>query len=116
VSRSYKEDWNEYRRRRNAVLALWLAYVPAVFLVAYLCDLTIHSYTPAFAVAIAWMAASLIANYRVSAWPCPRCGKPFSSSFWRHYGLLARKCVHCGLPKYAEDATGRQFEPKRAEC
>lgn len=33
------------------------------------------------------------------AFPCPVCGRPFfRKSGWQN--LLARRCLHCGLPKY----------------
>ena len=30
----------------------------------------------------------------------PRCGDPFFHNWWNGNGF-ARRCVHCGLPKYA---------------
>ena len=33
-------------------------------------------------------------------WPCPRCGKPFQSTVFHVY--RADKCIHCGLPKWAD--------------
>jgi hypothetical protein len=34
--------------------------------------------------------------------PCPNCGKQFSSRWRSHQGMtFARRRVHCGLPKYA---------------
>jgi hypothetical protein len=44
--------------------------------------------------------ALIIADFRLRYWRCPRCGEHFFSKWW--YGNpLARRCAHCGLPKYA---------------
>jgi hypothetical protein len=53
-----------------------------------------------YAVAICWIAASVVAGVRAAWFPCPRCGKPFFASWW-YRNPFARKCVHCGLPKWA---------------
>jgi len=39
------------------------------------------------------------------SWPCPRCGKPFHRVDWcfgRWINPIARRCVHCGLPKWVD--------------
>ncbi len=44
-------------------------------------------------------------------WSCPRCGKPFhyvARWYGRWNNPFARRCVHCGLPKWAD----RDPDPK----
>src|SRR5438874_5759306 len=49
---------------------------------------------------MAWLVTCAIAHVVVMMWRCPRCGKPFFLS-WLKGNFLARRCLHCGLPKYA---------------
>ena len=93
--------WDEYRRRRNLAWFAFLAYVPVCFVVAVLSMRLFSTFTPAFAVAIAWMIFSVIAGNLALRFPCPRCGKWFFAKWWYHNNF-ARKCVHCGLPKWAD--------------
>src|SRR5581483_4668326 len=46
----------------------------------------------------------VIAGNFALRFPCPRCGKPFFEKWW-YYNSAARRCVHCGLPKYADPST-----------
>src|SRR5262252_8677343 len=56
-----------------------------------------------FVVALTWMGAFVVTGIRLPFWPCPRCGERFSTKGVYNKSFLARKCVHCGLPKYAVD-------------
>jgi ribosomal protein L37E len=47
-----------------------------------------------------WMVAAIVKSQGAIRVPCPRCGKPFNSTSWSYNGL-ARRCMHCGLPKWA---------------
>jgi len=49
-----------------------------------------------------WMVVTSLAGSRTIRFPCPRCGNWFFRTTWRYNGL-ARRCLHCGLPK-SEDA------------
>ena len=51
--------------------------------------------------ALAWMGALVIVGNLAIGFRCPRCGEPFFRWSWGYNGF-ARKCVHCGLPKWAE--------------
>lgn len=102
----YRSAWESYRRLRNRCFALFIAYVPAVGAVAFVCAKVFRTLLPGFFLAGAWMLAFLYTSLRLQAWPCPRCGKWFAAKWWYNKGFLARRCVHCGLPKYSEtDAT-----------
>jgi hypothetical protein len=47
------------------------------------------------------MVCLAYASFRVRDFPCPRCGLHFFSSTW-WYSPFAKKCVHCGLRKWAD--------------
>jgi hypothetical protein len=98
---SYQEQWDEYKRRRNTLLLLFVAYIPAVVAVIGVSRLLFSSLFPAYAAAILFMIPLVVAGSRFNHWPCPRCGKPFHSAGW-YYNSLARRCVHCGLRKYGD--------------
>ena len=96
----YEEDWKEYKRIRNQWFFVFLGYVPVCGIVAFLSIKLFKTFTPAFVTAFVWMALFVYTGIRVNVWRCPRCGKWFSATWWYNLGFLARRCVHCGLPKY----------------
>jgi Zn ribbon nucleic-acid-binding protein len=57
-----------------------------------------------FVAAALWMIAFVIIGNLVRTFDCPRCGKTFAGKWWYNKGILADKCVHCGLLKYAVDS------------
>lgn len=93
--------WDEYRKRRNLAWFVFLGYVPIVSGVGMLSMWLFSTFTPAFVVAIGWMVFFVIAGNLAVRFPCPRCGKWFFAKWWYH-NSFARRCVHCGLPKWAE--------------
>ncbi len=94
------DSWQEYRRRRNLALFAFLGYVPFVFVFAVVTERLFHSTPPGFAVALGWMIFLAVASIRCQSFRCPRCRKWFFAKWWYH-NSFARRCVHCGLPKYA---------------
>lgn len=98
----YEQEWQGYRRIRNQWFLVFLAYVPVVGLVAFVSFKMFSSLIPAFVAAFLWMALFLISGIRINSWRCPRCGETFSGKWWYSKGLLARRCVHCGLPKFQD--------------
>jgi hypothetical protein len=55
-------------------------------------------------------------------WSCPRCGKPFHYAerwFGRWNNPFARRCVHCGLPKWVnsdpEPKLKHELDPFRSD-
>ncbi|MBI2679959.1 MAG: hypothetical protein HYX25_03000 [Candidatus Solibacter usitatus] len=79
----------------------FLGYVPMMSIAGLLSFTLFHNFSLLFAFAIAWLATLIIAGFHLSSWRCPRCGKWFAAKWWYNKGFFARKCVHCGLPKYA---------------
>ncbi len=92
--------WQEYRRRRNLTLFAFLGYMPFVFVIAMAAERLLHSLTPGFVVAGGWMIFFAVASLRCESFKCPRCKKWFFAKWWYH-NSFARRCVHCGLAKYA---------------
>jgi hypothetical protein len=101
--RKYQEDWRAYRRARNTFAFVFLTYIPAGGIGASLGFWLFGSPLLGFVVVLTWMGAFLVTSIRLQCWPCPRCGERFSAKGWYNKGFLARKCVHCGLAKYALD-------------
>jgi DNA-directed RNA polymerase subunit RPC12/RpoP len=96
--------WDEYRSRGNLFAFAFLGYVPVVGLFALATIALFHTTTPAFALAIAWMAFFLVASIRLQLFKCPRCGNRFFVKSWFRNDL-ARRCLHCKLKKYAGPET-----------
>jgi hypothetical protein len=97
--------WSDYQRRRRQAWIAFLGYIPGVFVLGVPLGLLFRSGWPFQAVAIGWLALSAVTSYRMGSFPCPRCHKPFFRTWWYH-NSFARRCVHCGLPKWSsEDAT-----------
>lgn len=96
----YQRDWQEYKRRRNQFWLVFASYVPVCATVAFVSKKLFDTLIPGFVVAFFWMGLFVFAGTRVRMWPCPRCGKWFSGTWWYDLSFLARRCVHCGLRKY----------------
>lgn len=99
----YTENWQRYRRARTILLLVWIGYLPGVPAIAWVISKVLRReandlWIP---VALVWMAAFAITGFRVQCWKCPRCGNWFSAKWYYNKSFLARKCVHCGLPKFA---------------
>jgi hypothetical protein len=99
----YQDHWCRYKRLRNLFFFIWIGYVPVMFVFTMLVSKALGTFIPSFVLAGSWMVMFLVMGTRLSAWRCPRCGKWFSGTWWYNKGFLARKCVHCGLPKFAAD-------------
>lgn len=93
------DSWSDYRRRVRRLIGVWLGG----FAIAA-CLASALSYTPArdwapLAVGILWMAMFVVAAMRVQVFRCPQCRHAFFKATW-YYWPFARRCVHCGLPKW----------------
>jgi hypothetical protein len=101
VSQEYQESWQEYRKLRNRFFIILLSFPPGAMFIAYVFSWAFHTLIPGFVAAFVWIAAFLVTGIRLQLWPCPRCGEWFSATSSYNKSFLARKCVHCGLPKFA---------------
>jgi hypothetical protein len=105
----YYNQWMAYSRVRLRSLALFPLFFFGGALLTSLLGGTLESLwsTPPKWVMVAGfvpMVMGVIAAIAVSQgpirWLCPRCGKRFHSTFWRH-NWPARRCLHCKLPMWA---------------
>src|SRR5215475_2540540 len=115
----YSQEWAELRRLRRRVFIVALAGVLVLALVNLLHFLP-HGVSKVlgFGLFAAW-AFLLIRFFFVSGeyilWSCPRCGEPFhykSRWYGRWNNPLARRCVHCGLPKWADNDPDPELKRK----
>ena len=99
----YAEGWKEYRRFRRDLLVVWLGGFLAAGAIAASFDWLFRTLLPGEIAAVAWMILFLIAGIRYQTFSCPRCGETFSAAGWYQLSFLARRCQHCGLPKFSDD-------------
>jgi hypothetical protein len=98
---NYQTAWQRYKNLRNLAILAWVGFLPAL----HLAKIGARYFSmPAlyFTVLIAWVVFLISTGAEVAYWPCPRCGKKFSSKWGYTVGTFARRCVHCGLPKYSD--------------
>ncbi|MDD5492036.1 MAG: hypothetical protein PHV60_05075 [bacterium] len=99
---SYEHQWQEYKKRRNLFWIIWLTYLPGVLIIGYPLGKFFRSETPFIILAVVWMVFFIIAGTRFSYWKCPRCGNSYFAKWW-YANQFVRKCVHCKLPKWANE-------------
>jgi hypothetical protein len=105
----YRRAWRSYRWRLFLALFSW-GPLPLLALVVpntLLLGSEGHGLPDHVAVPIGLSCLCLFGLFgvRLTLWKCPRCVEPFF-----YAGLLrnpfARKCMHCGLPKWATSREG----------
>jgi hypothetical protein len=96
----YCQQWEDYKRRRNQLLFVFIGYVPITFTFGVLTEKLFHTDKPFFVFAGLWLILFVIAVAHYQGFPCPRCGKWFFAS-WFYRNPFARRCVHCKLPLYS---------------
>jgi len=101
IGNDYQQRWLRYRQFRTVYVALFVGFVPVMFPVGVVIEKVFRTAVPAFILAGIWMVAMVVVGFLLSSWRCPRCNKWFAATWWSNHGFFARKCVHCGLPKYA---------------
>src|ERR1700748_3668543 len=95
---------NQYRFWSSASLVSVLLLVPAVVAIRLFTNYSLgREYW--WIGPVIWMAIVWFVGYRALCFECPRCGKPFFRTKWS-YSTWAKKCRHCGLPKWHEDSPG----------
>ena len=100
---AYFEAWQHYRRTWwLCALATPVLFCGGGLLTTYVLTTWVFS-DSGVAVLIGtlpWLIAVVLLNSHGMRWPCPRCGKPYFSATL-YYNSFARRCLHCGLPKWA---------------
>jgi hypothetical protein len=97
---NYDEEWQKYRDRRFAYIALSLGFFPVAPLVFSLNRL--FSINWAGDLLVPYMILWIVAGARFESFRCPRCGKSFARTWWYNLSFIAWKCVHCGLKKFSD--------------
>jgi hypothetical protein len=95
----YQQEWERYKTLRNQFVFVF-AGAPIVFTFQYLTVKLFHTTFPALILNICWTVLLVLSGFRMLWFPCPRCGKMFFAK-WYFDDAFARRCVHCGLPKYS---------------
>jgi hypothetical protein len=106
----YSQEWTELRRLRKRVLVSVLAGAGVLVLVPLVTTYASPSAAKVIGLGLfATWVVLLLRFFFVSGeygyWSCPRCGKPFhcvARWYGRWNNPFARRCVHCGLPKWVE--------------
>ena len=95
------DAWRQYRRGQAAMWIIFVSIIPAEMFIAPLLSKVWRPSTDSIVIVfIVWAVGLLSASSYVGFWSCPRCHNPFHLKGWRGR-LFARKCLHCGLPKYS---------------
>jgi hypothetical protein len=116
--RPYSAAWRRYRRWSRAFWLVFVLYLPALGFGGRALGWTHGDGGAIFFAASVWMLAFLVIGYRKSNFQCPRCGELFFHRFdgrlwrrdWQH-NPFARRCMHCGLPKWASANPTVPHEP-----
>ena len=108
AQKSYAESWRLYRRLRRTQwigVLIPLVGVPLFFTLDRWIPLAAELLVPISLTA--GFITLVVARIRLSRFRCPRCAQHF---FWRRTRWLeysnpfARRCLNCGLPKWAAEA------------
>jgi hypothetical protein len=98
--------WRRYRRVSWAFWILFVFFLPGMAAINRAFG-SAGGGAPVLIAAPAWMIAFSVIGYQKSNFRCPRCGELFFRKFddraWRKvwvYNPFARRCMHCGLPKW----------------
>jgi hypothetical protein len=95
---AYDDQRKRYRRLRSAFFVSFFSPFP--------CTLALFALARAWGnyrtllLAIPLFIWSSIVYERYQKFPCPRCGKCFSSSWRKWLDLSGKKCLHCGLERF----------------
>lgn len=116
---NYEEPWVAFKKSERLFHVLLLSYIPGMVVVLLLMT---HFAVLArdwvfLLVGLAWLAAFGIAGARCLLFRCPRCVHPFfikrAWGWARFYNPLARRCLNCGLWKWALTPEGGRYAPAK---
>ncbi len=107
-----KDAWHQYRFAQRLCFVTFLLCPGIIGLIYFRCrfDLPGAALEPYVAVlGLPAMVVCFISWMVCQYWKCPQCGKRFFMT-WYISNSFGRKCLHCGLPKWADpedDGEGR---------
>jgi hypothetical protein len=96
----YEKHWASYRRHCGIAVLCCVLFVPVFIAATKIANYFKYDWITTV-VAVPWAMISFALVLKCQFFDCPRCGKPFSTTYLYSPGWLARKCLHCGLPKYS---------------
>ncbi|AFE03298.1 hypothetical protein COCOR_00146 [Corallococcus coralloides DSM 2259] len=100
MAASYREQWDDLRRRYRLAIVGFLLF-PLIPVVGWALQGRPGGSRILLAFALGSMLLTVIASFRAGFFRCPRCREwffldgPYRNSF-------TRKCLRCGLPKWAD--------------
>lgn len=95
----YVSAWQRYRRMARLRLVASVAFLPLSAAVDHVCKwVVMPSLAPAIVFSLVGIA--IVTLIVPSTMHCPRCGNTFFFTWWWS-NPFARRCVHCGLSKWA---------------
>jgi hypothetical protein len=105
-SGEYSWEWAELRRlyRKVLIVLAGLVAIFGIFALVALADAPDWFGLPLF---LGWAGAGVtlfLTLAHIIHWSCPRCGNLFHAQYKVGHmaNPFARKCIHCGLPKWAD--------------
>jgi len=98
----YTDQWAKLRKSERLASWTFWTYVPGTALLGIPLSKAVGSDWPFSIIGISWFLAVFVTNRIAFGFNCPRCEKPFFYTWWFYNGF-AKKCVHCGLAKWASD-------------
>lgn len=99
---SYRQQWQGYRIRNLLFWFFFLGFILGLVSIFIFSPLS-HSYGVVIVVASLWIIALAITGFYKTRWKCPRCHQPFQQWQAGNPTAIGNKCMHCGLPKWAEN-------------
>jgi hypothetical protein len=102
---AYDEQWKRYRRLKLAFVlsnAGFLAFAVPTFLLAKFGKPEWANFT-FFGLGTAWFACYAVSYDCIRRFPCPRCGRRFSSSWRKFLDFSGKQCLHCGLKRFSDE-------------
>ena len=106
---AYRSSWQEYRQLHSLAVRSWLQFGGAIILSFLLMAAlgtrlsTSNQEALSIVCGVLFLSAYAHVSYRhwkLVNWICPRCGCRYRG-FWSR-PWLPRRCVYCGLPRWAE--------------
>jgi hypothetical protein len=94
----YKIYWNQLRA--------WTYASWGVVILGYIVGCLLSHFYPEAAnsyLVACWIVAFGYTRLVIIFFGCPRCGRRFFMPKGRNPNIFARRCMHCGLPKWASD-------------
>jgi uncharacterized membrane protein len=104
---SYRQQWQDYRIRNFLFWFFFLGFILGFVLIFFLSPLLASYKIVLVVVAILWTAALAVTGFYKTRWKCPRCQQPFQQWQPGNPAAIGNKCMHCGLPKWAENEGGK---------